>query len=261
MIFLTSISSFFFQLLFHVADSFFSFTEMASSFSKRHLALLAERKKAISNITLNPAVAVEKASLIAIPASSGDATATTPLVDTSTEAPVTLSKKDDKGKGKKIVSSGPKGKRHHKGGEVESQRKKATQSPRLATIAEFDETMTLIIHTTETSKAAEDSHGPSNHPWTREGFKLPQSRRDLFKLSQEIQMATLLLTNLMLSDSKIGKFFCEAVLSRDMDSDTYAYARSHSIGAEDTIGQISAHLSLVIAPLYPSLSFFLKLSD
>lgn len=209
---------------------------MASSFSKRRLALLAEREKAISDVTPNPAVAVEKASLIAIPASSGDATATTPSVDTSMEVPATPSKKDDKGKGKKTISSGPRGKRPYEGGEVESQRKKATQGPRLATVAESDEMMALIVHTPETSKAVEDSHGPSDYPWTREGFKLPQSRRDLFKLSQEIQKATPPLTNLMLSDSKIGKFFGRAVLSRAMDSGTYAYARSHSIGAKDTVG-------------------------
>lgn len=31
-----------------------------------------------------------------------------------------------------------------------------------------------------------------------------------------------------------------------MDSDTYAHARSQSLGAEDTIGHIEAHLSQVI---------------
>lgn len=83
---------------------------MDSSFSKRRLALLAEREKAISDVTPNPAVAVEKASLIAIPASLGDATATTPSVDTSMEVPTAPSKKDDKGKGKKTISFGPRGK-------------------------------------------------------------------------------------------------------------------------------------------------------
>lgn len=219
------------------------------------MALMAEREKAIGNTTPNPAAAVEKTSLIALPISSGDAIATTPSVDTPTEVPVAPSRKEDKGKGKKTASSWPRGKRPYEGGEVESQRKKAAQSPRLPTVAESDEATALVIHTPEASKVAEGSHG-SDYPWTREGFTLPRSGRDLFKLSQEIQKATPPLTNLKLSDSKIGKSFGGAVLSRAMDSDTYAYARSQSMGAEDTVGQIGAHLSQVIIFLCPFLFSF-----
>lgn len=116
----------------------------------------------------------------------------------------------------------------------------------MATVAESDEMMALVVQTPESSKGLGGS-APSfaDYPWTQEGFKLPDSRKELFKLSQEIQKVTPPLTNLMLSDSRIGKFFGRAVLSRGMDTDTYAYARSHSIGAEDTVGKIGAHLSQV----------------
>lgn len=176
---------------------------MASGFNRRRLALMAGREKAIGNITSNPAVAVEKTSLTALPTSSGDAA--TLSADTLTDAPAVPPKKDDKGKGKKII---PRGKRSHEGGEVESQRKRTAQSPRLPTVVESEETTTLIVCTPKASKIAESSHGP-DYPWTKEDFTLPRSRKELFQLSQEIQKSTPPLTNLKLSDSKIRKFFVE----------------------------------------------------
>lgn len=187
---------------------------MTSGFNRRRLALMTEREKAIGNITPNPVVAVEKTSLTTLPASSDDAT--TPSSDTSTEIHVVLPRKDDKGKGNRIV---PRSKRSHEGGELESQRTKTAQSPRLPIVVESEETTALIVHTSELSKVAEGSHGP-DYPWTKEDFALPRFRKDLFQLSQEIQKATPPLTNLKLSDSKIGKFFGGAVLSRAMDSNT-----------------------------------------
>lgn len=115
----------------------------------------------------------------------------------------------------------------------------------MPTVAESYETNALVVHTPEASKVAESFHGP-DCPWTKEDFTLPRSRRDLFQLSQEIQNATPPLTILKLSDSMIGKFFGGAALLRAIDSNTYAHAQSHSLGVEDTIGQIGAHLSQVI---------------
>lgn len=126
---------------------------MTSNFSKRRNALLGERAKAISNIAPNPAHAVEKVSLTAMSASSRVAASTTPFVDTSMEVSLTPSNKNDKGKGKKVVYIGPKGKLAHEGARVEYPRKKPTQGPRLTTVIETDETMALIVHTPESSKA------------------------------------------------------------------------------------------------------------
>lgn len=115
-----------------------------------------------------------------------------------------------------------------------------------------------MVHTPESGKVSgESSQSLPNYPWTREGFKLPESKKELFKLSQEIQKLTPPLTNLMLSDSRIGKFFGRAVLSRGMDTDTYAHARSHSIEVEDTISQIGVHLSQVNKLLYKDLKIVL----
>lgn len=116
------------------------------------------------------------------------------------------------------------------------------QGPRLATMVESDETTAVVVRTSEASKVTKGSHGP-DYPWTKEDFTLPRSGRDLFQLSKEIQKARSQLTNLKLSDSKIWKFFGGAFLSRAINSDTYTHARSQSLGVEDTIRQIGAHLS------------------
>lgn len=216
---------------------------MASNFNRRRLALLKEREAAISKVVPDQTQAVEKTSLIAAPASSGDAT---PSADTSDEAHVPPPNKDDKGKGKSSVPSGSKGKQVHEGIEVEGSNKKKAHSSGLSTVDESEETMALTVSTSELSRLPREfSKNLPDYPWTREGFKLPKSRNELLKLSQEIQKATPPLTNLMLFDSWIGKFFGGAVLSRGMDSDTYAHARSHSIGVEETVEQIGAFLSQV----------------
>lgn len=167
-----------------------------------------DREIAINNIVLNPAHAVDKASLTTTPASSGDDTTTTLSVDALAEVPLVQSKKSDKTKGKNVASSTSKAKRAHEGTEVKGPRKKSSQGPPLATVTKFEETIALVIHTPESSKVSrESSQSLPNYPWTKEGFKLSESRKDLFKLSQEIQKVTLPLTNLMLSDPRIGKFF------------------------------------------------------
>lgn len=61
--------------------------------------------------------------------------------------------------------------------------------------------------------AGESFQDPSSYPWTKDDFKLPETRRELEKLSQEIQKSTPPLTNLLLSNSKIEKFFGGVVLT------------------------------------------------
>lgn len=105
----------------------------------------------------------------------------------------------------------------------------------------------MVVHTPKSRQITrESSQGLPNYPWTREGFKLPETRKELEKLSQVIQKVIPPLTNLMLSHPKIGKYFSEVVLSRAMESDTYARARKYSTRVEEeTISQIGAHLSQV----------------
>lgn len=83
---------------------------MASSFSKRRSTLLSIREKAIGKSTPNPAQAIDKTSLNATLASSEDATNATPPIETPVEVPDAPANRLDKGKGKKTVSSGPRGK-------------------------------------------------------------------------------------------------------------------------------------------------------
>lgn len=161
---------------------------MTSSFSKRRSALLSIREKAIGDSTPNPAQAIDKASLNAALASSEEATDATPPID----APVKISdapiNKIDKGKGKKTVSSVPRGKGSLEETEVEVPRKRLTEGPRLSTVDELDETLAIIQRTPDSSRGQGSSTVRfADHPWTQEDFKVPDSKRDLFKLSQEIQ--------------------------------------------------------------------------
>lgn len=158
---------------------------MTSSFSKCRSALLSIREKAIGESMPNPAQAIDKASLNAALASSEDAT---PPVDAPVEISTAPINKIDKGKGKKTVSSGPRGKRSLEETELEVPRKRLTQGSSLSTVDELDETLTIIQRTPDSSRGQGSSTVRfADHPWTQEGFKVPDSRRDLFKLSQEIQ--------------------------------------------------------------------------
>lgn len=160
---------------------------MASNFFKRHDALRVDRETTISNIDPNPAHAVEKTSLVAAPISSGDATATL-SIDVSTEVPPTQSKKFDKSKEKNVASLTSKTKRVREATEVEGLWKKSSQGSRLATITEFEEIMALVVCSSKSGQLfGESSQSLPDYPWTREDFKLPKSRKDLFKLFQEIQ--------------------------------------------------------------------------
>lgn len=98
---------------------------MVVNFSKCRDSLILDKELAISNMELNPAHAVEKASLAATPVSLEDACAT-PSVDIFTEMPSTQSKKFDNSKGKSVVSSTLKLKRTYKVNEAEGPRKKSS---------------------------------------------------------------------------------------------------------------------------------------
>lgn len=104
----------------------------------------------ISNVELNPAYAVENASLAAIHVSSEDVAATPPT-NVTVEMPPTQSKKSDKSKGKSVVSSIPRTKRAWEVSEHEAPRKKCSQGSFLATVAEYEEIMALVVRTLESS--------------------------------------------------------------------------------------------------------------
>lgn len=83
------------------------------------------------------------------------------------------------------------------GSEAEPSRKRASQSSRQANTPDPVEVVDAANQALELwSQFRESSQGPSSFSWTKEGFKLPETRRDLEILSQEIQRVTLLLTNL-----------------------------------------------------------------
>lgn len=53
------------------------------------------------------------------------------------------------------------------------------------------------------------------------------------------------MTNLHLSNPKVGRFFGGVILNRAMDSDTFNNIRRAATGVEDIMGHIGAHLSQV----------------
>lgn len=218
---------------------------MFANFAQRREAARVVWETAIKNSESNPAREVERSLLVAVPASSEETAAVPSPNILAGRSPVT-SKSSEKSKEKEPVLPSAKTKRAREGSEVEAPRKKSSQSTCPPTIPESDETMALVVQTPESRRTIrESSQGLPSYPWTQEGFKFSETRRELEKLFQKIQKVTPPLENLMLSHSKIEKYFSGAVLSRSMDSDTYAHARKASIGVEDTIRHIGAHLSPV----------------
>lgn len=73
--------------------------------------------------------------------------------------------------------------------------------------------MTLVVQTLKLRKTIGDSsQSIHSYPWTRDGFKLPKTRRELEQLSQEIQKVTPLLPistflHLKLGDSSVGLYY------------------------------------------------------
>lgn len=73
--------------------------------------------------------------------------------------------------------------------------------------------MTLVVQTPKLCKTTGDSsQSLPRYPWTRDGFKLPKTRRELEQLSQEIQKVTPLLPistflHLKLGDSLVGLYY------------------------------------------------------
>lgn len=53
------------------------------------------------------------------------------------------------------------------------------------------------------------------------------------------------MTNLHLSNPKVGRFFDGVILNRAMDFDTFNNIQRAATGVEDTMGHIGAHLSQV----------------
>lgn len=100
-------------------------------------------------------------------------------------------------------------------------KKRPSQGPRLLDSASLREVAPATVQALALrGSQGERSSGPTpSCPWTREGFKLPEFRRELENLAQEIQRASPLLTNLQLSNSKAGRHFSKVVLNRAMDFD------------------------------------------
>lgn len=156
-----------------------------SGLAQHREALRLEMEAAIRNSEPNPTRAVERASLAVVPASSEDTT-TTPSTSMLAEIPPTKSKKSEKSKGKDVVPSTPKMKGAREVSEIDVPRKKSSQGSRQATATEFEETLVLVVHTLETCQlSGEFFENLPNYRWTREGLKLPDSRKDLAKLSRK----------------------------------------------------------------------------
>lgn len=74
---------------------------------------------------------------------------------------------------------------------------------------------------------------------------MQESRWDLDKLAQEIYRASPPLTDLQLSNLKVGRFFGNIILHRGMDFETFQNIRRTATGVDDTLGHIRVHLSQV----------------
>lgn len=218
---------------------------MSSRFAKRREAALDSREKGINQSTPNPARAVERASLTAVPGSSEDA-AIAPTVDIQEETSASLVTRTEKRKKRKTVGSGPQGKRSLEESEVEVPRKRPAHESRLSAVEEEEGSLAIVRRTSSSSRGpGSPSRYAPTFRWTKDGFRLPKDKRELLQLSREIQEATPPLKNLRISDPIIGKYFGGAVLSRGMDSDTFDRAKSRSSGIEDSLGHIGALFSQV----------------
>lgn len=149
-------------------------------------------------------------------------------------------------KGKEPLQGVAKTKRTREGGDNEPARKKTSEGPHLVDYDELREAAPVITQVSELrALQGEGSLGPSTFPQTQEGFRLLKSRRDLDSLAQEIQRASPLVTNLQLSNLKVGRFIGKMVLHRAMDFDTSQNIRRAATRVDDTLGHIGAHLCQV----------------
>lgn len=115
------------------------------------------------------------------------------------------------------------------------------RSPRTCTMRPPLRALSLALR----ASRREDSLGSSSYSWIKEGFKLSESRRDQESLAQEIQPASPPLTNLQLNDHRVGRIFGKTVLHRLMDHDMSQNLRRASMGVDNTMGHIRAHISQV----------------
>lgn len=131
--------------------------------------------------------------------------------------------------------------------EPEPTRKRASQDIRLTESSEFREAAPATAQRVALWEL--QGGGSSGSPsWTREGFKLPDSRRDLDGLALKVQRAFPPLINLQLLESRTGRLFGKAVLHRAMDSNLSQNLWRVVMGVENTVGHIGAHLSHVGSP-------------
>lgn len=106
------------------------------------------------------------------------------------------------------------------GNESDLPRKRPSQGIQLSDLSELQGVAPLTARALalRVSKG-EGSSRSSSFPYTKEGFKLLESRRELKGLAQEIQWASPPLSNLQLSNPWVRRFFDKTVLHREMDHD------------------------------------------
>lgn len=193
---------------------------MPLSFAEHREADMQARGAAMQRAAVNPARAVDWTTIFAAATTSSADTASP---STSARSPVRCSPQPPR------PHDRSKGKRTRDGSELEPARKRASQdcwSPRSS--------RKLLL--------------PRRNEWLFgsrrvEGFKAPDSRRDLESLAPEVQRASPPLTNLPLSNYRTERFFGKAILHRAMDSDLSQNLWRAAMGVEDTVGHIGAHLS------------------
>lgn len=136
---------------------------------------------------LTPARAVDSSSISTVASTLSEGTAS-PSMTPQVQMPKspTPQRANDRPKGKELVVVTSK--RTHDGNEAKPSRKRPSQGIQLSDPSDLQDVVPLMalalaLHASQ----GEGSSGFSSLPWTREGFTLPESRRDLDGLAQEIQ--------------------------------------------------------------------------
>lgn len=160
---------------------FLTLTCMNMNFTDHRKAERRAQEVAFQRSTINPAGAVDHASIATAAATSSEDSMTPSMTP---RAPISRSpqpsKLTNRSKGKEPVQATTPAKRTRDGDEPEPTRKRSSQGIRLTDSAELREVAPLAVHVMALhASQGEGSLGSSSYPWTREGFKLSKSRRDL----------------------------------------------------------------------------------
>lgn len=137
------------------------------------------------NVESNPVRAVERSSIAATTVSWEDTTAiSSPTVPLGRS--LQRSKFAKKSKSRDSAPPSPKSKRSREGDEAEAPRKRTSQTSHPASAPKPDNTLALVKQASGARRlAGESSQDPPSYPWTKEGFKLPKTRRELENSSKK----------------------------------------------------------------------------